>query len=114
MNVIPGSQHISTPGCPFIFLHYHYLRPGSTKDGTQDHDATVTPQSLSPKRANFTRPPLDPLIESTTTMSRAILAPIDANRRNGCELSPFLRGSIQTWAAVGLTREEIAKKTFLT
>jgi hypothetical protein len=47
-------------------------------------------------------------------MSRAILAPIDANRRNGCELSPFLRGSIQTWTAVGLTREEIAKKTFLT
>jgi transposase len=47
-------------------------------------------------------------------MSRTILAPIDANRRKGCELSPFLRGSIQTWAAVGLTREEIAKKTFLT
>jgi hypothetical protein len=31
----------------------------------------------------------------------------------GCELSPYLRGSIQTWAAVGLSNEKIGKMTFL-
>ena len=45
---------------------------------------------------------------------RTPLAPLDLNRIRNQELSPWLRGSIQTWAAVGLGNAEIARKTFLT
>ena len=44
---------------------------------------------------------------------RTPLMPIDSNRIRNQELSPWLRGSIQTWAAVGLGNAEIARKTFL-
>jgi transposase len=40
--------------------------------------------------------------------------PLDLNRIKNKELSPYLRGSIQTWAAIGLGTAEIARKTFLT
>jgi transposase len=45
---------------------------------------------------------------------RMPLMPIDSNRIRNQELSPWLRGSIQTWAAVSLGKAEIARKTFLT
>src|SRR5438034_4449498 len=45
---------------------------------------------------------------------RMPLMSIDSNRIRNQELSPWLRGSIQTWAAVGLGTAEIARKTFLT
>ena len=45
---------------------------------------------------------------------RTPLAPLDLNRIRNQELSPYLRGSIQTWAATGLGAAEIARKTFLT
>ena len=52
---------------------------------------------------------------TTPTMARRTpLAPLDLNRIRNQELSPWLRGSIQTWAAVGLGNAEIARKTFLT
>src|SRR5947207_5292862 len=52
---------------------------------------------------------------TTPTMARRTpLAPLDLNRIRNQELSLFLRGSIQTWAAVGLGNAEIARKTFLT
>src|SRR5436190_20124582 len=51
---------------------------------------------------------------TTPTMAqRTPLAPLDLNRIRNQELSPWLRGSIQTWAAVGLGNAEIARKTFL-
>jgi len=55
------------------------------------------------------------MILTTPTMAqRTPLAPLDLNRIRNQELSPWLRGSIQTWAAVGLGNAEIARKTFLT
>src|SRR5436190_24183846 len=52
---------------------------------------------------------------TTPTMAqRTPLAPLDLNRIKNKELSPYLRGSIQTWAAIGLGTAEIARKTFLT
>src|SRR5947207_2145920 len=52
---------------------------------------------------------------TTPTMAqRTPLAPLDLNRIRNQELSPWLRGSIQTWAATGLGAAEIARKTFLT
>jgi hypothetical protein len=45
---------------------------------------------------------------------RMPLMPIDSNKTRNQELSPWLRGSIQTWAAIGLGTAEIARKTFLT
>src|SRR5207248_9850984 len=52
---------------------------------------------------------------TTPTMAqRAPLAPLDLNRIRNQELSPWLRGSIQTWAATSLGAAEIARKTFLT
>src|SRR5437016_4054591 len=52
---------------------------------------------------------------TTPTMAqRTPLAPLDLNRIKNKELSPYLRGSIQTWAAIGLGTAEIAHKTFLT
>jgi transposase len=45
---------------------------------------------------------------------RTPLAPLDLNRIRNKELSPWLRGSIQTWASIGLGTAEIARKTFLT
>jgi hypothetical protein len=44
---------------------------------------------------------------------RSPLAPIDSNRIWKQELSPWLRGSIQTWAVIGLGTAAIADKTFL-
>jgi hypothetical protein len=44
---------------------------------------------------------------------RSPLAPINSNRIWKQELSPWLRGSIQTWAAIGLGTAAIADKTFL-
>src|SRR5436305_11888886 len=49
-----------------------------------------------------------------TMAQRTPLAPLDLNRIKNKELSPYLRGSIQTWAAIGLGTAEIARKTFLT
>ena len=49
-----------------------------------------------------------------TMAQRTPLAPLDLNRIRNQELSPWLRGSIQTWAATGLGAAEIARKTFLT
>src|SRR5579859_2045556 len=55
------------------------------------------------------------MILTIPTMARRTpLMPIDLNRTRNQELSPWLRGSIQTWAAVGLGTAEIARKTFLT
>jgi transposase len=55
------------------------------------------------------------MILTTPIMTRRTpLAPLDLNRIRNQELSPWLRGSIQTWAAVGLGNTEIAQKTFLT
>src|SRR6266496_3670688 len=55
------------------------------------------------------------MILTTPTMAqRTPLAPLDLNRIRNQELSPWLRSSIQTWAAVGLGNAEIARKTFLT
>ncbi len=55
------------------------------------------------------------MILTTSTMARRTpLMPIDSNRTRNQELSPWLRGSIQTWAAIGLGTAEIARKTFLT
>src|SRR2546423_1602964 len=52
---------------------------------------------------------------TTPTMAqRTPLAPLDLNRIKNKELSPYLLGSIQTWAAIGLGTAEIACKTFLT
>src|SRR5438876_5342764 len=52
---------------------------------------------------------------TTPTMAqRTPLAPLDLNRIRHQELSPWLRGSIQTWAVTGLGAAEIARKTFLT
>ena len=52
---------------------------------------------------------------TTPTMAqRTPLAPLDLNRIRNQDLSPYLRGSIQTWAAIGLGTAEIARKTFLT
>ena len=52
---------------------------------------------------------------TTPTMAqRTPLAPLDLNRIKNKELSPYLRGLIQTWAAIGLSTAEIARKTFLT
>src|SRR5436853_6829832 len=48
-----------------------------------------------------------------TMAQRTPLAPLDLNRIRNQELSPWLRGSIQTWAATGLGAAEIARKTFL-
>src|SRR2546421_9022747 len=45
---------------------------------------------------------------------RTPLAPLDLNRIKNKELSLYLRGLIQTWAAIGLGTAEIARKTFLT
>ena len=45
---------------------------------------------------------------------RTPLMPIDSNRTRNQELSPWLRDSIQTWAAISLGTAEIARKTFLT
>lgn len=51
---------------------------------------------------------------TTPTMAqRTPLAPLNLNRIRNQELSPWLRGSIQTWAATGLGAAEIARKTFL-
>src|SRR5436305_8082811 len=52
---------------------------------------------------------------TTPTMAqRTPLAPLDLNRIKNKEPSPYLRGSIQTWAAIDLGTAEIARKTFLT
>jgi IS30 family transposase len=52
---------------------------------------------------------------TTSTMARRTpLAPLDLNRIKNQELFPWLRGSIQTWAAVGLGNAKIAQKIFLT
>ena len=52
---------------------------------------------------------------TTPTMAqRTPLTPLDLNRIRNQEISPWLRGSIQTWAATGLGAAEIARKTFLT
>ena len=55
------------------------------------------------------------MILTASTMARRMpLMPIDSNRIRNQKLSPWLRGSIQTWAAIGLGTAEIAQKTFLT
>src|SRR2546423_12587622 len=55
------------------------------------------------------------MILTTPTMAlRTPLMPLDLNRIKNKELSLYLRGSIQTWAAIGLGTAEIAHKTFLT
>ena len=52
---------------------------------------------------------------TTPTMAqRTPLTPLDLNRIKNKELSPYLRGSIQTWAAISLGTAEIVRKTFLT
>ena len=54
------------------------------------------------------------MILTTLIMARRTpLMPIDSNRTRNQKLSPWLRGSIQTWAATGLGAAEIARKTFL-
>src|SRR2546423_563699 len=51
---------------------------------------------------------------TTPTMAqRTPFAPLDLNRIRNQELSPWLRGSIQTWAVTSLGAAEIARKTFL-
>ena len=44
---------------------------------------------------------------------RTPLAPLDLNRIKNKELSPYLQGSIQTWATINLGTAEITRKTFL-
>ena len=55
------------------------------------------------------------MILTTPTMAqRTPLAPLDLNRIKNKKLSLYLRGLIQTWAAIGLGTAEIACKIFLT
>ena len=54
------------------------------------------------------------ILTTPTIAQRTPLAPLDLNRIKNKELSLYLRGSIQTWAAISLGTAEIARKTFLT
>jgi hypothetical protein len=47
-------------------------------------------------------------------MQRTPLGPRDLSRQYNKELTPYLRGSITTWSAVGLGPHAIAAKTFTT
>jgi hypothetical protein len=53
-------------------------------------------------------------LTTPTITWRTPLTPLDLNRIRNQKLSPWLRGSIQTWAAIGLENIEITRKTFLT